>query len=208
MHKRKCKGPFQALIPVILASGSPRRKELLKGLGIDFEVIVTNEKELGEESGLLPQDLVIENARLKARAISQKRPSDLVIGADTCVYVDGKILGKPQDEREAHYMLNLLSKRWHTVFTGVCCCCLERGIERDTVVETRVFLDAFDDEILKAYIDTGEPFDKAGGYAVQAVGGFMIRKIEGSHTNVIGFPMSEVIDILLEIGAIKPCAKD
>ncbi len=94
------------------------------------------------------------------------------------------------------------------MFTGVHCYCHERGIEKEIVVETKVFLDSFDDEISKAYIDTGEPFDKAGGYAVQAVGGFMIRKIEGSYTNVIGFPMSEVIDILLDINAIKPCAKN
>lgn len=208
MHERKCEGPFQALIPIILASGSPRRRELLKGLGIDFEVIVTDEKELGEESGLLPRDLVIENAKLKARAVSKNRPSSLIIGADTCVYIDGKILGKPKNKKEAFFMLNLLSKRWHTVFTGVHCYCHEKGIEKEIVVETKVFLDSFDDEILKAYIDTGEPFDKAGGYAVQAVGGFMIRKIEGSYTNVIGFPMSEVIDILLDINAIKPCAKN
>ncbi len=208
MHHKKCKRPFQTSYPLVLASKSPRRFELLKGLGLTFSVEEADIEELDQSAGLEPAQMVVENAKLKAFFTAQKFPNHFVIGADTCVYIDGQILGKPKSMEEAFNMLKLLSGKWHNVFTGFCVCCKEKDIIRVKVVDTKVLLYAFNEDIIRAYCATEEPYDKAGAYAVQAVGGFMIRKINGSYTNVVGLPISELLDVLLDLRVIKPCVKD
>ena len=208
MDHKECKGPFQTAYPLILASKSPRRFELLNGLGLEFSVEEAKITELEQGAGLNPDQLVVENAKLKAFFVAKNFPSHFVIGADTCVYIDGKILGKPRDKEDAVKMLKLLSGKWHTVFTGFCICCKEKEIIEVEVVDTKVLLYAFNEDIIRAFCSTKEPYDKAGAYAVQAVGGFMVKRLNGSYTNVVGLPISELIDMLLTLKVIRPCVKN
>ena len=181
MDNQECKGPFRASTPIVLASGSPRRKELLERLGLEFAVEVSSVMELEQDSRLSPEELVLYNARLKARQVARGQPGAVVIGADTCVALAGRIFGKPADIEDAASMLDLLSGKWHHVFTGFCVIWEEMEKEVLRAVESRVFLSAFEQEVIHAYCVTGEPLDKAGGYAVQVIGGFMVKAIEGSY---------------------------
>lgn len=180
---------------IILASASPRRKELLSILGFDFEVIPASidESIFPDES---PSCYAMRMALEKANSISLKYPQSYIIGADTVVTIDEKILGKPKDKEEAFYMLNLLSGKKHIVITGFSI------INRDLVVnilkyvETEVVFKKLNDYEINWYIETGEPFDKAGAYAIQGIGSFMVKSIYGSYTNVVGLPLCELIEEL------------
>lgn len=189
--------------PLILASASARRQELLSSAGIDYEVLPSwvEENVVGGETA---EEHVLRLARAKAEEISRQRPGQWVLAADTVVEVDGKILGKPQNATEAEAMLRLLSGKEHRVTTGYC---LLRSFplqKKEGVVSSRVRFKALAPEEIFWYVKTGEPFDKAGGYAIQGRAAFMVRGVKGSYTNVVGLPLCEVVEALRAVGAIGP----
>ena len=184
---------------IVLASGSPRRRELLTRMGIaDFDVRVPETEET-YPSNLSPRETVEYISREKARAAAALcRPDEIVITADTMVFLDGARLGKPQDEAHALEMLTALQGRRHTVCTGVTVC---RGDYRDTQSEeTEVFFRPATEQELRAYIRTGEPMDKAGAYGIQGRGALLVEKIHGDFFNVMGLPVLRLSRMLLPLG--------
>jgi septum formation protein len=186
---------------LILASKSPRRYELLKQAGLYFEVVPSRviEDFVRTES---PQDHVIRLAEAKARDVAIEYPDRWVIAADTVVCIGGSILGKPQNVEEAKEMLHRLSGEEHWVLTGFFVCHLEKGKSDKEAVQTAVRMKGLMTAEIEWYVKTGEPFDKAGGYAIQGIGSFMIESIHGSYTNVVGLPLCELIQMLSRLGAI------
>lgn len=187
----------------ILASQSPRRKDLLEQAGFSFEVIPGNFDE-----GSVPLDKPESYARLlaleKANQIGNQYPDSWVIGADTVVCIDGAILGKPNSKQDARRMLNLLSGQTHQVVTGYA---LIKNAEQKLftdAVRTDVSFKTLSTEEIEWYIHTSEPFDKAGGYAIQGLGTFLVKGIKGSYTNVVGLPVCEVIELLYREGIARP----
>ncbi|MFH0908019.1 MAG: Maf family protein [bacterium] len=179
---------------IILASESPRRKELLARIGVSFDVVPAgiDEKPWPNEA---PASYALRNASDKARAVVRRVDGGcMVIAADTIVVADGKILEKPGDAAHATEMLRMLSGRWHEVITGVCV--LEDGRESGRVVRTGVKFRVLSDVDIDAYVATGEPMDKAGSYAIQGGASGFVEQIEGSHSNVVGLPV-EVLPGLL-----------
>lgn len=188
----------------ILASASPRRKELLELVGLSFEVIPGDVDEAFRE-GEAPKDHVLRLSREKALAVSAGRPGAWVLGADTIVLINGDVLGKPRTKDEAKGMLEKLNGRAHRVMTGFTILKKETGVAVSEAVEsTVVFKDMLPEEI-EWYAATEEPYDKAGGYAVQGRGASLIREVRGSYTNVVGLPLCEVVDALRKIGAARVC---
>ncbi|MGW8302146.1 MAG: Maf family protein [Desulfobacterales bacterium] len=186
---------------LILASKSPRRSELLEQAGLTFSVIPSD----FDESTVAvsnPESYVISLAESKAFDISQKHPAAWIIGADTIVLIDRKILGKPASVNEAHDMLQRLSDRTHQVLTGYCICCKRENKVFSETVKTDVRFKKLTAAEIKWYIQTGEPFDKAGAYAIQGMGTFLVKSINGSYTNVVGLPVCEVIEFLTREGVI------
>ncbi|MCH5323771.1 MAG: septum formation inhibitor Maf [Eubacterium sp.] len=181
---------------LILASKSPRRSELLTLAGLRFEVVPAVGEEFLPES-ITPSEAVLMLSRQKAAEVSEKFPTDTVIGADTVVAVDGRILGKPKDEQDAYNMLRLLSGNTHSVYTGVC---IRRG-EREMPFyqKTDVEFYALSDSEIYDYIATGEPMDKAGAYGIQEKGFFMVKGIHGDYYNVVGLPIAETVRKLKEL---------
>ncbi len=186
---------------IILASESPRRRELLGGLGLKFEIVVSGIEE-NQVKGETPKEHALRLARDKALAVSRQKPEAVVIGADTVVVIDGELLGKPEDAGQARRMLQKLSGRTHEVITGFSLAQGE-GVLANKAVSSRVLFKKISEEELGWYIQTAEPYDKAGSYAVQGAGAFFIREIRGSYTNVIGLPLSEVVGELRRIGAFQ-----
>ncbi|MBR3039671.1 MAG: septum formation inhibitor Maf [Lachnospiraceae bacterium] len=188
----------------ILASASPRRKELLTRIGLDFEVIVSDADENIEEE-LKPDELVKALSEIKARAVWEecKKNRDMsdvaVIGSDTIVFHNGTVLGKPKDEEDAFRMLRSLSGETHSVFTGVTLILPKEEIVQ-FASETKVtFAELSDAEILR-YIATKDPMDKAGSYGIQSLGGAFVKRIEGEYATVVGFPIGEFCEILRKKG--------
>ena len=177
---------------LILASKSPRRKELLKQISIPFVVVVSDAEEVSGNSWT-PAALVVENAKRKARAVAEKYPDSPVLGADTVVSSEGKIFGKPKDKDEARKMLTALSGKMHEVTTGLAL--INRNEIRTTNVTTKVFFDTMTKADIDAYIATEEPMDKAGAYAIQGKAARFIEKIEGSYSNVVGLPLNALIQL-------------
>ncbi len=194
---------FSTLQPLILASSSPRRQQFLHNLGISFSVITADIDETpipGEE----PDRFALRMAGEKAHAVALSNPESWIIGADTVVTLrDGTILGKPTDENEALAMLKLLNNATHRVMTGMYICCLNRNAEHSLVETTEVTFTHNPEESLRAYVQTGEPMDKAGGYGIQGLGSFLVESINGSCTNVIGLPVSRMISVLLKLRIIR-----
>jgi septum formation protein len=182
---------------LILASSSPRRSELLKQAGLTFSVIPSDFDE-GTVTLSDPDSDVITLAESKALDISQKHPDAWVIGADTIVLIGRKILGKPASAREACEMLQRLSGKTHQVLTGYCICCKNKNRIFSETVKTDVRFKKLTDAEINWYIQTDEPFDKAGGYAIQGIGSFLVRSISGSYTNVVGLPVCEVMEFLIK----------
>jgi septum formation protein len=184
---------------LILASASPRRRELLQNAGIAFTVEASeiNESPLAGES---PRACAERLAREKALTIFAKRPKSCVLGADTVVFVDGLILGKPADVADAVRMLRSLSGRTHQVITGVCLVGSPNGAQFEDVRSetTLVTMEALTNEDILAYVATGEPMDKAGSYAIQGVASRWISRIEGDYFNVVGLPVARVFQMLRE----------
>ncbi len=181
----------------ILASASPRRSELLSQVGLEFRVEVADCDEETRESD--PARMVQELALRKAMAVAEKHPEEIVIGADTVVVYEDEIMGKPADEKEALDMLMYLSGRTHMVMTGVAIVCKNRGIERVFAELTQVSMYENDRDLLKRYIASGEPMDKAGSYGIQGRGAILVRSISGDYNNVVGLPVSALFRELSEI---------
>lgn len=193
---------MQAKSNIILASASPRRVELLSSAGIEFEVVAGDVYE-GLLSGETPEDHVVRLARAKAEDVARKAGGRFYIGADTIVVCEGEIMGKPKDSADAERMLNKLSGISHEVITGFAVYDKERDGVITDAVRTRVYFKHLRDEEIRAYIATGCPFDKAGAYAIQGGAAYMVQKIEGSYSNVVGLPLCEVVDALRRMGAIE-----
>ena len=186
---------------LILASKSPRRYDLLKQMGLDFDVIPSRIEEdiVSEEP---PEQHVIRLAKAKALEVGSQYPDRWVIAADTIVYINGSILGKPKNREEALEMLRRLSGQEHWVLTGFSVHHLAKGKGDQEAIQTAVKVKTLSPVEMEWYIQTGEPFDKAGGYAIQGIGSFMIESIRGSYTNVVGLPLCELIQMLERLGAI------
>lgn len=185
-------------VTLILASASPRRRELLSMTGLPFTV---DAPEVDETCSLPPREAVLALSRRKALAAAALHPGCVVLAADTLVSVDDAALGKPHDEEDAFRMLRSLSGRWHQVYTGVTVVDAQ-GHAVSEVDGTDVHFEAMTDAEIRRYIATGEPMDKAGAYAVQGIAGLWIDQLRGSHTNVIGLPMTLVRRLLAQCGLL------
>jgi septum formation protein len=186
---------------LILASASPRREELLRLAGIPLEIVPSRADERVRQ-GESPEEHVNRVARAKATIVAGQRQERWVLAADTVVEIDGQILGKPRDCREAEEMLRSLSQRVHRVLTGYCILRLPSAEKREGRVTSQVQFKALTPEEIRWYLKTGEPFDKAGGYAIQGKAAFMVQEVHGSYTNVVGLPLCEVVEALRELGAV------
>lgn len=184
---------------IILASGSPRRRELLLGMGLDFEVIVSDADENIENAENVPASVYVQELALIKGAAVMKNLSKkdcIVISADTIVTLDSNILGKPSDEEEAYLMLKTLSASTHEVYTGICVMRKSDGKTCCRSVKTEVVFKELSDELIYDYIKTGEPMDKAGAYGIQGMGALLVKEIHGDYHNVVGLSVSELSDML------------
>ncbi|HEY7096905.1 MAG TPA: Maf family protein [Terriglobales bacterium] len=184
---------------LILASASPRRREILTAARIPFTVQVANVPE-APRADENPEQYARRLACEKAQAVRQQNPSSVVLGADTIVVVDGAILEKPVNDQDAARMLRRLSGRTHQVLTGVCLA--GSGFEDTRLESTTVTMQRLSDEEIRGYVSTGEPKDKAGAYAIQGIASRWISRIEGDYFNVVGLPVSLVYRMLLERGCL------
>jgi septum formation protein len=193
--------PFDATFlhghPLVLASGSPRRAELLRLVGAPFEVVLPPEEP--EPHTHVPEEVVTVLARRKAGDVAASRPRAWVLGADTMVALDGRLLGKPRDADEAAGMLRALSGAWHEVYTGICLC--RQGRESFAWERSRVRFSTLSDSDIESYIATGEPMDKAGAYGIQGYGALWVERIEGCYFNVMGLPLARLARLFREAGA-------
>ena len=189
-------------MPLILASASPRRFELLSEIGVPFTVIPADvEEDEGESLG--PREMVLHNARLKGAVVAKRFPDRVVLAADTTVFIDERILNKPRDLDEAWGMLRLLSGRTHSVFTGIRVVGPETPFELEVGVESRVTFKELDDATIGAYFQVVNPLDKAGGYGIQAGREMILERFEGSLSNVIGLPVEETREALQKFGFLR-----
>ncbi|MBS0662785.1 MAG: septum formation protein Maf [Verrucomicrobia bacterium] len=186
---------------LILASASPRRRELLAGLGGRFEVVVADVTE-HEHPEAEPRSMVAHNAALKADWVAERHPDAWVLGADTTVFIDQRVLNKPRDLAEARTMLKQLAGRTHTVFTGVALRHRRTGVVEDQGVTSLVTFKAFDDTVIDAYFRIVNPLDKAGAYGIQEGRELIIAGWEGSFTNIMGLPMEATKQILTQRGLV------
>lgn len=175
---------------IILASASPRRKEILELADLEFDVMPSDAQEITTKTA--PNEVVMELASLKAKDIYKKsEKQSMIVGADTVVAYQGQILGKPTDEADAKRMLTMLSGQTHEVYTGVCV--IEDGKTKTFYEETKVTFYEISDEQIDYYIKTGEPMDKAGSYGIQGKAAVFIKGIEGDYYNVVGFPIARFL---------------
>ncbi len=198
---------FTTLKPLILASGSPRRKQFLHDLGLEFEIQTSNVEE-NLIQGELPEAFVTRMAREKAGAVMKHYHGGWVVAADTVVCIDDHIFGKPDSKEAAVQMLLQLAGREHTVATGFCLGNHDAAVEATRSVSTSVTFFPFTRDIAMRYVATGEPLDKAGAYGIQGKGAFLVEKLSGSYTNVVGLPMTEVVQMLCQHGVISASAVD
>jgi septum formation protein len=180
---------------LILASASPRRRELLSRLGVPFDVVVAEVTE-HEDPTTDPRVMVAHNAALKADWVAQRHPDAVVLGADTTVFLDGHAINKPRDLDEARAMLRRLSGREHTVFTGLAVRCVARGLKIDQGVSSQVEFKPFGDDVIERYLKLVDTLDKAGAYSVQDHTDMIVARTRGSFTNIMGLPMEATKQIL------------
>lgn len=195
-------GPFRCCRRLILASASPRRQKLLADLGLEFEVApaaIDEHPEPGEE----PAGFAVRMAVAKAGLVAVDEPDAWVLGADTIVVYGTEILGKPASRTEAIECLLRLAGRRHHVLTGFCLRCEREALAVARLVSTEVFFADFSRETAAAYVATGEPMDKAGAYGIQGIGGFLVERITGSYSNVVGLPIAEVLEELQRFGVVE-----
>lgn len=187
---------------IVLASESTRRIDILRSLGISFSIIPPNIDERRKRYEL-PKDYVLRVAYEKAHKVGSLFPDKWIIGADTAVVHKGRVLGKPGTDEQAIAMLKRLRGHWHKVYTGYCVLNISKQTVYQDVAETKVFIKDLTDEEIAKYIKTTEPFDKAGSYAVQGKGGYMVKEIKGSYSNVVGLPICEITEVLLSLGVLS-----
>ncbi len=180
---------------IILASSSPRRRELMRGMGLQFDIIPSD---VNEEvpADLEPAQIVEELAFRKASDVARSYPDKIVIGSDTVVVWNGTVLGKPRDEEEAFQMLSRLQGDWHRVYTGLAVIQAQAGIKKLGHTCTRVQMKPLSPEKIKRYISSGEPMDKAGAYAIQGIGATLVQRLDGDYFTVVGLPVSLLADYL------------
>ena len=195
--QKSCDGPI-----LILASKSPRRRYLLEQAGFCFSVIPSDFDEKSVSLSL-PETYVKVLAEKKAYNVSKSYPESWVIGADTIVLIGDTVLGKPGSKAEARSMLKYLGGQVHQVLTGYCICCEAKNKSFSETIKTEVLFKNLADEEIEWYINTKEPFDKAGAYAIQGLGTFLVKSINGSYTNVVGLPVCEVIEFLIKEGVVS-----
>ncbi len=191
---------MRAPVPLVLASASPRRRELLDAAGFVFEVDVADVDETrhaGEPAGAYARRVALA----KAQAVAARHPEAMVLGADTVVVLDDEVLGKPVDDADAVRMLTGLAGRAHRVLTAVAL--VGRGATLDTIEETVVWVQALTPTEIAAYVESGEPHDKAGAYGIQGRASRFIPKIEGSYTNVVGLPVATVDALLRRVTVVS-----
>ncbi|MBQ2835002.1 MAG: septum formation inhibitor Maf [Clostridia bacterium] len=184
-------------LPLVLASGSPRRKELLELMGIQYTVDVSD---VDESFAGSPENMVLELSARKAASVAARHPDALVLAADTLVFGD-EVLGKPGTPERAREMLRALSGKWHSVYTGLTLMDTQSGREIRRADMTRVHFVELSDAEIERYVAGKEPLDKAGAYGIQGQGGMFIDRIDGSYSNVVGLPMAMLRDMLMEIQA-------
>lgn len=187
--------------PLVLASASPRRQEMLRLVGVRFVIQHGNVDE-APLAGEAPEDYALRLSEAKARAVAGLHPGRWVLGADTIVTIDGELLGKPATRDEARCMIRKLSGREHTVITAFTLCNSEQAEVIRRAVASQVRFKHVPDDEVEWYVATDEPYDKAGGYAVQGKASFLVSGIHGSYTNVVGLPLCEVVEALKELGLI------
>ena len=191
---------------IILASASPRRKEILSRTGLRFRVEESGYDE-DLKSAMRPRDLALFLSRQKARSVADRRRNAIIIAADTFIVFKGKVLGKPHTDAEAMRMLTELNGRVHTVITGYTVMDTDTGKEISRYAETKVYFRQLTREEIESYVDSGEPLDKAGGYAIQGLGAALVRKIEGDFYNVVGLPLNMLVESLKKFG-VNVCGKE
>ncbi|MDD5502053.1 MAG: Maf family protein [Candidatus Thermoplasmatota archaeon] len=184
---------------LVLASASPRRREILGMMGIEFEAVNSQvgEEQKGKE---IPRRYVLRLAKEKAEAVAQKYPGEWILAADTAVVLGNKIIGKPRDGADAERILSKLSGKQHKVLTGIALfngrCCMMN------IVSSKVKFRKLSAQEIKNYVNTGEPMDKAGAYGIQGRGAFLVESVSGSYTNVIGLPVKETREMLSMAGIL------
>ncbi len=192
---------------IVLASASPRRQQFLQELGIAYSLVPASGVEPEPNAHELPEDYALRAALAKGRHVA-KHHADLVLAADTVVCIDGKILGKPQDSNEALHMLKLLAGKSHTVISAVSIIFAPFEDSREELCffdSTEVCFHPWPVHVLAKYAECGEPLDKAGAYAIQGKGAFLVKYINGSWSNVVGLPVTKLVDVLLARGIITTC---
>ncbi|OGI83132.1 septum formation protein Maf [Candidatus Nomurabacteria bacterium RIFCSPLOWO2_01_FULL_33_17] len=182
---------------VILASTSPRRKELFEKTGIPFEIVASSYEE-DMTLDMSPKDLAMFLSKGKAESVANDNPDAIVIGADTFIAFEDKVLGKPHTKERAKEMLSILSGKQHFIITGFTIIEKSSGKLISKAVESKILLKNLTEKEIEDYIATGEPLDKAGAYAVQGLGANLIEKIEGDYSNILGLPVDEVLEALKE----------
>ncbi|MFC5603961.1 Maf family protein [Sporosarcina koreensis] len=191
---------FIAKGAIILASGSPRRQELLSNLGIPFDTMPSNVEEVVEFKKGDFADYVQKLAIKKGAAVSERRPDAFTIAADTIVVFDGEVYPKPSSKEQAESFLRTFSGKTHSVFTGVCI--LGNGLSKVFSVETKVTFKELDEQLIRSYVDSGDPMDKAGGYGIQTAGALLVDKMDGDYLNVVGLPLSKLVETLRNEGIV------
>lgn len=181
---------------MILASNSPRRKEILENFGFNLKIITKNIEEISSENEILKK--VEDIANKKVLAVAKDYPTEFIVGADTVVVVDDVILGKPKNEKEIYEMLHLLSDRAHKVITSFSFINISKNIFIKDSEVSEVFFKKITEKDIKWYIDTKEPFDKAGSYGIQGKGSYFVEKIEGDFFSVMGFPIGKFLRKIVE----------
>lgn len=189
---------IQPVLPLILASGSPRRRELLDLMGLTYTV---ETPDVDESFSGRPSETVMEISRRKAAAVAARHSDSIIIAADTLVFADGA-LGKPHTPERAKEMLRSLAGNWHHVYTGITVINTRSGRILRNVDKTRVHLVPMTEQEIDAYVVTGEPLDKAGAYGIQGMGGMFVDRIDGSYSNVVGLPMSMLRIMLAQVGGV------
>ena len=188
----------QPVLPLILASGSPRRRELLDLMGLTYTV---ETPDVDESFSGRPSETVMEISRRKAAAVAARHSASIIIAADTLVFADGA-LGKPHTPERAKEMLRSLAGNWHHVYTGITVINTRSGRILRNVDKTRVHLVPMTEQEIDAYVATGEPLDKAGAYGIQGMGGMFVDRIDRSYSNVVGLPMSMLRIMLAQVGGV------
>jgi septum formation protein len=197
IHERKSMYRIKEKKALVLASGSPRRSEMLRGLGLDFEVVVPQiDEQISADEP--PSGVVMRLALEKAEVVANRRQAAWVLAADTIVVLDQVILGKPKDWQDAQLMLTQLSDRWHLVVGAVVLLNREHNYCETFVDITEVKVVSLSQQQVVSYCNSGEPFDKAGAYAIQGLAGHFIERMVGSYTNVVGLNLARVVSLLFQ----------